>query len=92
MDRTEYLNLCKRVSLLLPSIPTLLASLPTDCLVEYDGTTYYPQSYQLSFDEGRSIHTAILHDLKANSVIRCPLDKVNLKNLEVNSNKVVSGE
>ena len=69
MDRTEYLNLCKKVSLLLPSIPE-------DCLVEYDGVTYYPQSYELSFSKGNTIHTAIIHDLKANSVMRCPLEKV----------------
>lgn len=69
MDRTEYLNLCKKVSILLPSIPE-------DCLVEYDGVTYYPQSYELSFSKGNTIHTAIIHDLKANSVMRCPLEKV----------------
>ena len=79
MDRTEYLNLCKRVSILLPSIPTLLSSLPTDCIVEYDGIAYYPQAYELSFDEGETKHIAVLHDLKANSVMRCPLDKVRLK-------------
>ena len=79
MDRTEYLNLCKRVSILLPSIPTLLSGIPTDCLVEYDGITYYPQAYELSFDEGNTVHIAILHDLKANSITRCPLDKVRLK-------------
>lgn len=80
MDRTEYLNLCKRVSILLPTIPTLLSSLPTDCIMEYDGIVYYPQGYQLSFDEeGNVIHTAILHDLKAKSVMYCPLDKVELK-------------
>ena len=79
MDRTEYLNLCKRVSILLPSIPTLLSGIPTDCIVEYDGITYYPQAYELSFDEGKTKHIAILHDLKANSVMRCPLDKVRLK-------------
>lgn len=69
MDRTEYLNLCKKVSVLSPNIPS-------DCLVEYDGVTYYPQSYELSFSKGEAIHTAILHDLKANSVMRCPLEKV----------------
>ncbi len=72
MDRTEYLNLCKKVSLFLPNIPD-------DCLVEYDGITYYPQSYKLSFDKGNTVHTAILHDLKANSVRRCPLEKVKRK-------------
>lgn len=79
MDRTEYLNLCKRVSILLPTIPYLLSKLPDECIVEYDGTAYYPQGYQLSFDEGQTIHTAILHDLKAHSVMSCPLDKVRLK-------------
>lgn len=69
MDRTEYLNMCKKVSILLPKIPD-------DCLVEYDGITYYPEAYELSFDKGATKHVAILHDLKANSVMRCLLDMV----------------
>ena len=69
MDRTEFLNLCKKVSILLPHIPD-------DCKVEYDGTTYYPQAYELDFVKGETRHTAVLHDLKANSVMRCPLDMV----------------
>ena len=72
MDRTDYLNLCKKVSIFLPNIPD-------DCLVEYDGITYYPQSYELSFIKGNTIHTAIIHDLKANSVMCCPLEKVKRK-------------
>lgn len=72
MDRTEYLNMCKKVSILLPSIPD-------DCLVEYDGITYYPQAYELSFIKGTTVHSAILHDLKANSVMRCPLESVKRK-------------
>lgn len=79
MDRTEYLNLCKKVSLLLPNIPA-------DCLVEYDGITYYPKGYQLSFDKGTTIHTAIIHDIKANSVMCVPLDRVNLKKTRANLN------
>lgn len=81
MDRTEYLNLCKKVSILLPSIP-YGNLLPSDCLVEYDGITYYPQTYQLSFSKGEAVHTAILHDLKANSVMRCPLNKVTKRSEE----------
>ena len=73
MDRTEYLNLCKKVSVLYPNIPT-------DCLVEYDGVTYYPEAYKLSFNKGETIHTAVLHDLNANSVMCCALDRVRLKN------------
>ncbi len=72
MDRTEFLNLCKKASILLPNIPA-------DCLVEYDGITYYPQAYELSFDKGETRHVAVLHDLKANSVMRCCLDAVTLK-------------
>ena len=79
MDRTEYLNLCKKVS--------VLGSVPSDCLVEYNGVTYYPQAYQLSFSKGTTVHTAILHDLKANSVMCCPLDRVNLKEIKANSNE-----
>ena len=73
MDRTEFLNLCKKASILLPNIPE-------DCIVEYDGVNYYPQAYELWFSKGETRHTAVLHDLKANSVMRCPLDMVNLKN------------
>ena len=88
MDRTEYLNLCKRVSILLPSIPTLLSGIPADCIMEYDSIAYYPQAYELSFDEeGNTVHIAILHDLKANSVMRCPLDKVGLKKIGVGINE-----
>lgn len=82
MDRTEYLNLCKRVSVLLPTIPKLLSRVPTDCIVVYDGIEYYPQGYQLSFDNGQTVHTAILHDLNAKSVMCCPLDKVNKRSIE----------
>lgn len=71
MDRTEYLNLCKKVSVITPQV--------SDYLVEYEGITYYPQGYQLSFDNGNAVHTAIIHSLKANSVMCVPLDKVNLK-------------
>jgi hypothetical protein len=70
MDRTEYLNLCKQVSVLYPHIPA-------ECIVKYEGIPYYPKAYQLSFDKGTTIHTAILHDLNAKSVICCFLDKVN---------------
>lgn len=71
MDRTEYLNLCKKVSVLQPHIPE-------ECLVEYDGTIYYPQAYQLSFVKGETIHIAILHDISANSIVNCSLDSVSL--------------
>lgn len=57
----------------------LLPHIPDDCKVEYDGITYYPEGYELSFKKGATVHTAILHDLKANSVMRCPLGAVTLK-------------
>ena len=75
MDRTEYLNLCKQVSVLYPQIPT-------ECIVEYGGIPYYPKAYQLSFDKGTTIHTAILHDLNAKSVMHCPLDRVKKRSIE----------
>ena len=59
MDRTEYLNLCKKVSVITPQV--------SDYLVEYEGITYYPQSYQLSFDNGNAIHTAIIHNFYCDS-------------------------
>lgn len=52
-------------------------NVPNSRKVFFDGTPYYPQGYLLEFDErGGAVHTAILHDIKANAVVRCPLKKV----------------
>lgn len=56
----------------------LRINLPNDYKVMFRGITYYPQSYEMSFDvDGNPINLAVLHDLKANSIVRCLLEQVN---------------
>lgn len=76
MDRLEFLEMCKMVSLL-PSKLLGIKDAPEELRVIYDGMAFYPVAYKLSFDnKGKTVHTAILHDLKANSVIQCDLLQV----------------
>ena len=51
-------------------------NVPDELKVVYNGIAYYPVSYELSFDNGKPTHTAILHDLQANSITRCDLERV----------------
>ena len=58
MERKRYLELCQKYAV------------GEDIRVKYKETEYHPYRYELGFDDkGNSIHTAILKDLKANSVI-----------------------
>ena len=66
MERKRYLELCQRN-----------AVQPKSVVVWFDGTGYYPIEYRLWFDkDGKSVHRAVLKDIKANSVINCPLEGV----------------
>ena len=65
------------------SLATLLPAVmqkenvPNELMVVYNGITYYPVSYELSFDDkGNVIHKAILHDLYANAVKYADLERV----------------
>ena len=51
-------------------------NVPDELMVVYNGIKYYPTAYELSFDKGQPVHTAILHDLKANSIMNADLGKV----------------
>lgn len=67
MNRKEYLELCQKHSI----IPT------ENITVNFDGISYYPVGYKITFDnKGNPLHTAILHDLKANSITSADLGKV----------------
>lgn len=58
MERKQYLELCQKYAV------------GGDIRVLYKDTKYHPYRYELGFDDtGKSIHTAILKDIKANSVI-----------------------
>lgn len=80
MDRTEFLKICQKAAV----IPKLAGAELKHCcenvIVSHNGVDYYPEGYMLTFDnKGNPKHTAILHSLKANSVISASLDKVQKK-------------
>lgn len=79
MERTEYLELCQKVSVLPERICGIKDKVPVELLVVYKGITYYPEKYTLSFDKGQPIHTAILHDLYANAITEANLERVKKK-------------
>lgn len=65
MERKRYLELCQKYAV------------GEDIKVKYKDTLYYPYRYELGFDDsGKSIHTAILEDLKANSVVYTMLEEI----------------
>ena len=77
MDRKFYLELCQKVSVLKNGICGIKENVPNELMVVYNGIKYYPIAYELSFDDkGNVRHTAILHDLNANSIINADLRKV----------------
>ena len=65
MERKRYLELCQKYAV------------GCDIRVKYKDTEYHPYRYELGFDSsGNSIHTAILKDLKANSVVYTMLEQI----------------
>lgn len=84
IDRKEYLEWCRECATLPRGTYGTRQMVPEYRKVNVNGMTYYPQGYLLEFDyDGRALHTAILHDLHANSIITCPLEKV-IKSAEEN--------
>ena len=53
------------------------AHVPEHRIGRHDGIPYDPVSYSLGWDEGNIVHTAVLHDIRQNSVT-----SVNLLQLE----------
>ena len=65
MERKQYLELCQKYAV------------GCDIKVKHKDTEYCPYRYELGFDgSGKSIHTAILKDIKANSVVYVMLENV----------------
>ena len=77
MDRTEFLKLCQKVSTYPKGTQGIIKDLPPETLVEYANIRFYPLGYKLTFQNGKPLHTAILHDLKANSTLECQLERVD---------------
>ena len=69
--------MCQKVSVLKNGVCGIKENVPDELTVVYNGIKYYPVAYELSFDDkGNARHTAILHDLKANSIMNVDLGKV----------------
>ena len=71
MDRTEYLQMCQRCSVL------DFFDIPEDLLVCCNGIKYIPLGYEMKFKKGQPMNDAILKDIKANSVVYADLGKVD---------------
>ena len=76
IERNEFLQMCQKVSVLKNGIGGIKENVLNELKVIHNGIAYYPVSYELSFDNGKPTHTAILHDLKANSIMNVDLEKV----------------
>ena len=75
MDRTKFLELTRRVSM--KSAMYRHPEFSDSEMVAYSGAKYLPIAYKLSFmGDGSVRHTAVLRDIKADSVIEARLDKV----------------
>lgn len=76
MDRAKFLEMCRSVAVLPNGIGSV-KKVPPELRLKYKDMTFYPVGYKLTFTaDGKPSHTAILHDLKANSILECDLLKV----------------
>lgn len=72
MDRTTFLKLCQIAAV-------NQGDLRSSEAVKYNEIAYKPVGYQLGFDrQGKPVHTAILKDLRANSLLYCRLEDVKI--------------
>lgn len=76
MQRDIFLQMCQKVSMLKNGVCGIKENVPDELKVVHNGIVYYPVSYELSFNNGQPTHTAILHDLKANSTTHVKLERV----------------
>lgn len=76
IERNGFLRMCQKVSMLKSEICGIKQNVPDELKVIHNGIEYYPTAYELSFDKGQPVHTAILHDLKANSIVNVDLERV----------------
>ena len=78
IERKKYLEMCQRVSVLPSGVLGIKQNVPDDLKVVCDGIAYYPVSLDIGFDkDGRVINTAIIHSLRANSVIERNLKDIS---------------
>ena len=77
IDRAEFLQMCQKVSMLKSGICGVKENVPDDLKVIHNDIAYYPVAYELSFNNGETQHTAMLHDLNANSITYADLGRVD---------------
>ena len=70
MNRAEYLLMCQKASMFDGK------KVPEALRVKYDGVEYMPKGYEMTFKNGNPLHTAVLKDIKANSVVYAALDRI----------------
>lgn len=76
MDRKEFLQICQKVSVLPETTMHIKTAIPPELTVLYEEIQFYPVGYEMTFKQGISQHTAILHDMKAHSICYVDLLKV----------------
>lgn len=76
IDRKEFLQICQKVSVLPETTMHIKTAIPPELTVLYEGIQFYPVGYEMTFKQGISQHTAILHDMKAHSVYYVDLSRV----------------
>ena len=76
IERTLFLQMCQKCSVLPSGICGIKQNVPDELKVIHNGIEYYPVAYELSFENGKPEHTAILHDLYANSTTEADLERV----------------
>ena len=73
MDRKKYLEMCCECSKLPKGALGIPTHVPDHLIIKVDNISLYPLQYILSYSNGQAKHTAVLHDLNANSVIQTDL-------------------
>ena len=77
MERSKYLELCQRASFKIDlSGAWWKVKWNREELVRWRESLYVPVDYRFSFRKGRALHTAILHDLQANTEYMVLLSEV----------------
>lgn len=90
MDRAEFLEMCRGVAML-PRGVCDAKEAPPKLQVKFNGVAFYPIGYKLTYTKyGKPSHTAILHDLKANSILECDLLKVERMSNNANHTKTTN--
>jgi hypothetical protein len=51
-------------------------AIPPELTVLYEGIQFYPVGYEMTFKQEIPQHTAILHDMKSNNIIKVKLERV----------------